>query len=183
MTELLGQVGLIPYGKRLVSRAIEWVTKSDVHHVVICISETEVISADWGGAVIEPITKYTDAVWSRFPLTPKQARGCADWARAREGRPYNFVAFTVIGLELLTGLPVPKQLAEHISSDRRYECAQLADAALTLGAGFKVFHDGRPFGMVYPGSLQRIYQENGWWPLTRPIPADVPACEGGNRGS
>ncbi len=161
MTTLIGQIGLKTEARGFVEKAIEFVTRSTVHHVVIAISETECIGAEPGGARIRPIN-YDGLVWSRFELTPLQAQNCANWARAREGRPYSFVNGFLIGLTMY-GFTWPKSVWKHFSTDDSYQCAQFADAALTQGAGITVFDDGREFGQVFPGSLEMLFKTNGWW--------------------
>lgn len=162
-TSRLGQIGLTTEPQGIVGRAVEWVTKSKVHHVVICISDTEVIEAAPGGARIRPLDYRDDYVWSNFDMTPEQAQACADWARAREGRPYSFINGFFIGVYCMFGIEFPRFITERFSTDKSYQCAQLADAALTLGAGIEVFNDGRLFGAVYPGSLEILFKERGWW--------------------
>lgn len=157
----IGQIGLKTEAKGFVEKAIEFVTRSSVHHVVIAISETECIGAEPGGARIR-LHDYDRFVWSKFDLTPEQAQACADWARAREGRPYSFINGFLIGLTMY-GFTWPKPVWKYFSNDKSYQCAQLADAALTLGAGITVFEDGREFGEVYPGSLEKLFKERGWW--------------------
>lgn len=164
--ELLGQVGLIPDGKGFIPNLIDWATRSTVHHVIIAISETECIGAEPNGAKIRPLTDFPNAIWSQFPLTPEQARATAAWAAERVGRPYNWVDDGIIGIECITGIVFPKFITDRYDNDRSYECAQLADAALTNGAKITVFDDNRPPGTVYPGSFEKLYRQYGWW--TRP---------------
>lgn len=161
MHSQLGQIGLKTEASNWVEKAIEFVTRSSVHHVVIAISDTECIGAEPGGARIRS-HEYSRFVWSKFDLTPEQAQACADWARAREGRPYSFVNGFFIGLSMY-GVKLPRFIIKRFSNDRAYQCAQFADAALTLGAGITVFDDGREFGEVYPGSLEMLFRERGWW--------------------
>ena len=163
---LTGQVGLIPDGHGLIPELIDWATRSRVHHVIVAVSETETIGAEPGGARIRPLSYYPNAIWSRFPLSAVQAQDCADWARARENRPYNLTDDLLIGLECITGLTLPHVITDRFDSDDSYQCAQLADAALTKGAGITVFDDGRRPGTVYPGSFELYFRLAGWW--TRP---------------
>lgn len=167
MVDRLGQVGLIPHPTSWVGKMIEKITLSNVHHTIICISDTEVLNVNPWYARIVPIehSDWAEAIWSDFDLTEEQAQGCADWARARDGRPYNFIAIGFIALNRIFGVKYPKPILDWLSDDRSYECAQLADAALTLGAGIKVFDDGRPFGLVAPGDFEVLYKKYGWWPV------------------
>lgn len=163
MTDHLGQIGLTTEAQSLTEHLIEWVTQSSVHHVVICISDTECIGAYPGGAKIYPINYRNDIMWSQFPLTPTQAQNCADWARAREGRPYSFINGFFIGVHRLFGIQFPLFITKRFSTDKSYQCAQFADAALTLGACVPVFDDDRLFGAVAPGDLEILFKEKGWW--------------------
>lgn len=163
MNSHLGQIGLTTEPRGWVSRMVELVTRSSVHHVVICISDTECIGAEPGGARIRPLSYRDDYVWSQFDLTEEQAQASADWARAREGRPYSFINGFFIGVHCMFGIDFPLFITKRFSTDKSYQCAQLADAAITHGAGVEVFSDGRLEGAVYPGSLEVLYKERGWW--------------------
>lgn len=164
--ELLGQVGLIPDGKGFIPNIINWATRSTVHHAIVAISDTECIGAEPNGATIRPLSFFPNAIWSRFPLSDAQAQGSAQWAAEREGRPYNWIDDAIIGIQCVSGVVFPRFITNHYDNDKYYECAQLADAALTHGAGISVFDDNRPPGLVYPGSFEKLFREYGWW--TRP---------------
>lgn len=163
MNPQLGQIGLQTEAGSWQQKAIEWVTRSSVHHVVICISDTECIGAEPGGARIRPLNHRSDFVWSKFDLTPEQAQASADWARAREGRPYSFINGFFIGVYCMFGVEFPRFITKRFSTDKSYQCAQLGDGALTQGAGIEVFDDGRLPGAVHPGSLEMLYKAYGWW--------------------
>lgn len=157
----IGQIGLKTEARGFVEKAVEFVTRSTVHHVVIAISDTECIGAEPGGARIRK-HDYEKLVWSHFEMTTEQAQACADWAKAREGRPYSFINGFFIGLSMY-GIRIPLAIRKRFYNDTHYQCAQFADAALTLGAGITVFDDGRDFGEVYPGMLEKLFKEHGWW--------------------
>lgn len=162
MHSQIGQIGLKTEAHGFVEKAIEFVTRSTVHHVVVAISETECVGAEpWTGITVRP-HDYDKFVWSHFELTPEQAQACADWAKSRIGRKYSFVNGFLIGLTMY-GFTWPKFVWKYFSTDKSYQCAQFADAALTMGAGITVFDDGREFGQVYPGSLEKLFKERGWW--------------------
>lgn len=160
---LTGQIGLIPHGDNFVTRGIELVTRSHVHHVIIAIDDTWCIGAEPHGARIALISDFPTAIWSQFPLTPQQAAGAASWALARNRIPYNILDDALIGIECITGIVFPDWITAHYDNDKSYQCAQLADAALTKGAGIQVFTDGRKPGTVYPGSFEALFLANGWW--------------------
>lgn len=162
MHSQIGQIGLKTEAHGFVEKAVEFVTRSSVHHVVVAISETECVGAEPGGGITLRRHDYEPLVWSHFEMTPEQAQACADWAKDRIGRPYSFINGFLIGLTMY-GVKWPKWLWKHFSTDNSYQCAQFADAALTLGAGITVFDDGREFGQVYPGSLEQLFKDRGWW--------------------
>lgn len=168
MSARTGQIGLIPHPTNWVERAVEKLTFSSVHHVIIAISETECIGAEPKGAKIRPITDFPVAIWSEFDYAPGQAQAVADWARDREHRPYNFIADALIGLGIGLGLPMPRFITRLFDGDHFYECAQLADAAL-LHAGIQLFETGRGPGSVYPGSFEPVFKLLGFWPSDLPI--------------
>lgn len=163
MDSKLGQVGLTTEAKSFVQHMIEWVTRAQVHHVVIAISETECIGARPGGARIDKIDYRKDIIWSQFDLTPEQAQNCADWARVREGRPYSFINGFLIGVHCLFGIKFPDWITEQWSDDDSYHCSGFADSALTDGAGIDVFTDGRLHGAVAPVSWEKLFKRRGWW--------------------
>lgn len=164
----IGQIGLI-YDRKgthrsFVAKAIDWVTRSPVHHVIVCVSEDHCVEAQPGGAVLSPLSKWPNAVWSNFPLTPAQAEGTAQWAIDHIGTPYGFLDDAAIGIGLLLNHWAGFELQRFLSSDHSLQCAQLADAALTKGGKFKVFDDNRLDGAVYPGSFVPLFKKYGWWP-------------------
>lgn len=161
---LVGQIGLIPGADSVVDWVIQKVTKSPVHHVVVCVSASECIGAEPGGARIRPLTDFPDAIWSNFAFTPRQRSGVSRWAYAHEGTPYSIVDDLVIGIALLTGVNTPRWVRARLDRSDRMICSQLADAALTLGGGVQVFTDDREPGAVYPGSFVPYFKEHGWWP-------------------
>jgi uncharacterized protein YycO len=138
--------------------------QSPAFHCGMGIGNGMVISAQPNGVRIEQEAMYPGAVWSRFPLTAVQAEDAVAWAKAREGRPYNWLDDAMIGIENMTPLRFPRWITRHWQNDKTYQCAQLADAALTLGAGYRVFDDGREPGRVSPGSFAELFRANGWWP-------------------
>lgn len=173
MTELTGQIGLIPHPTNWVEGAIEKITRSNVHHVIIAISATECIGAEPKGAKIRPISDFPTAIWSHFDFAPGQDEAVASWAKAREGRRYNYVADGLIGVTREFGITLPSFITRWFDGDWCYECAQLADAAL-LQAGIQLFETGRNSGSVYPGSFEPIYRLLGWWPGQVPVELKLP---------
>lgn len=146
---------------------VQWLicafTQSPAFHAGFGIGNGLVISAQPGGVRIEQESVYAGAMWSRFPLTDLQADDAVEWAMAREGRPYNWINDALIGIENMTPIRFPRWVSKHWDDDDSYQCAQFADAALTHGAGIKVFDDGRTPGRVSPGSFAALFHINGWW--------------------
>ena len=156
-----GQIGLSLNGKGWFATVIRWVTRSPANHVVIGLNNHECIGAEPGGAKIRRIDSFTDVTWSSFGLTDKQRRDIAKFARQREGVPYSWLTDVAIGVAMLLRTRVPRRLAEYLSSDYVYECAQLAQAAY-LEAGIDLF-DGKLLpGEVYPGSFVPVFRQHGW---------------------
>lgn len=160
---LAGQVGLCLDGDTFWSRSIERITQSRAHHVVVAYSETMCISAQPGGARLRPVTDFQNAVWSRFELTDYQRQEIRSMAYQYRNTPYNYAGFALIGAEFHLRRQIPGWLARAVSRTQRMECAQLADLMLSA-AGVSVFNDGREPGMIYPGSWERKFLENGWIP-------------------
>lgn len=170
MDPLLGQVGIIPNGESWIARAIERLTHSESCHAVIGLGGGMCIGAEPGGARIRPVTDWPTAIWSKFPLTASQAYGCAAWAEKREYAPYAYLDDALLGLEYALNFRWPKFVTRHFSSDRQWMCSELADAALTLGAGIKVFDDDRDFCETSPGDFERLFRAKGWWtPVNAPV--------------
>jgi hypothetical protein len=172
-TAKIGQIGLIPDPKSWVQREIATITRSNVHHIIVCVSDTHIVEAMPGGVQYNLLTNYDNAIWSDFDLTPEQAQGTADFAISAINTPYNWLDDVLIGLSCETGLDLPKIVSDRLDSGEFYQCAQLADASLTKGGHFTVFDDGRPPGLVYPGSFEAMFRDRGWW--TRPDLAENPA--------
>jgi hypothetical protein len=130
-----------------IGQIVETFEGSKAFHCVVAISETEAIGAEPGGAKIRPIDYWPNAVWTEFDLTDAQRQGIADWARAREGRPYAYLDIAVLAVHLKTGWPIPNWLGWWMSLDVAYICSELAACALAYGAGLK------PFGKRWPGTV------------------------------
>lgn len=163
-----GQIGLRMHGTSRVSRAIEWVTKSHTHHVVIGIGNGRVVSAEPStGVVLRLETDYPEIVWSQFDWTDEQADAIVRYAVMQEGRPYNYTAFVLMGLFGFAGLRVPWRLANLLSSTSSVDCSQLAVDALHQAVRLT----DTPTWMIVPGDLERLFVRNGW-PLT-PTPTGV----------
>lgn len=164
MDQHRGQIGLLAGPVTRIQWIVAAATVSPAFHVVLGLGDGMVLSATPAGVRVEPEEQHAGALWSRFPLTPTQADGAAEWGLARAGRPYNWLSDAIITLEAFTPLRAPRRLNERASRDHRYTCSQFADAALRFGAGFHVFDDGRLPGQVTPASFVPVFRANGWWP-------------------
>jgi hypothetical protein len=159
-----GQVGIIAGPTTRIQWLICAFTQSPAFHTVLGLKGGLVISAQPGGVRIEPESTYADAIWSKNVYIPGQAQAIEDWARAREGRKYNWVDDGLIGIQTMFGLKLPKWVTKHYDNDKSYECGQFCDAALWHGGDFHEFRDNRPPGMVSPASFVPIWKAAGWWP-------------------
>lgn len=151
---LVHQTGFWPF-------IITTVTGSYFNHMITGISPTEVISAAGNGVTKRHVSDFPGAVWSEFPETHLATDKVVAYAKAQLGKPYAYADDLLIGIGLLTRYHAPTWLLKHLRSPNRWECAELADAALQHG-GVNVFHDGRPYGAVYPGSFEPVFRDNGW---------------------
>lgn len=156
-----GQIGLIPHPQSLMEHAIQIVTESTVHHVVIATSDTLCVGAEPGGAKERPQSDFADAIWSNFNLTDAQTALIVSYAHDHIGTPYGYFTDAAIAASLILHYKTPKWIAGYLSSDYVLECAQLADSAYA-SAGIHLFTDGRLPGTVYPGSFEPIFESHGW---------------------
>jgi uncharacterized protein YycO len=163
VSDLTGQIGLVPHPQSLVEWGIEWWTRSTVHHAVIAISETECVSAEPNGARLRPIDYYPDAYWSHFDLTEPQKTAAVKFATDHIGTPYGWLTDIAIGISFLLHQRTPKFIENYIASDGSMCCSQLCDAAY-VAADIHLFNDGRLPGTVYPGSFAPIWRANHWMP-------------------
>lgn len=156
-----GQIGLLSGPRKFWPIVIAIVTRSPAYHVILDVGDGECVSAEPGGVKLRPVTDFPRAVWSKFPFTRKQRLLIAGWSRAQVGLPYNYLADLTIGLALLMRRHAPKWVEKYLRGGSRWECAGLADAAL-MRAGIRMFRDGRPYGVVFPGSYVNIFKDFGW---------------------
>ena len=156
-----GQIGLVPADKGWASGVVAWATQSSWTHVVVAVSETEVVSAEPGGTRYRPINYYPGTVWSKYPLRPSQRRRIARYARTRIGTPYAWWDYFAVGVALVFRARTPDWLASHVADTHTLLCSQLADLALQAG-GVHVFFDERPAGAVTPASFAKVFIARGW---------------------
>lgn len=162
MTDLTGQIGLIPHPKTLLELLIDLITVSPVHHSVLAISATECISCEASGARIRPISHYPDAYWSHYPHTPEVRDKIVGWGVERIGRPYGWFTDFAIGIALIFHKRTPEWVRRYLSNDGWWECAEFCDAAY-VQAGQHLF-EGVISAEVYPGMFVPLWEKEGWMP-------------------
>jgi hypothetical protein len=161
---LKGQIALIPHPKNWFQRAIEIVTRSPVHHCIVCYDDDDnVASAEIPRVVSRPASAWPDAVWSHFELTDAQASDIANFAKAQIGKKYSLIDDLLIAVSIVTKTKTPHWIQDRLMDSGQWQCAELADASLLAG-NVNVFRDGRPACAVYPGSFIATFRANGWWP-------------------
>lgn len=146
-----GQFGVVRT-KGFVASVIRLMTRSQVNHAYIYISEDHIVEAESYGAVTSKASKYADSVTaeSDWCLAPSEAREIAAAAQRLLGRPYGFLDIVCITLALF-GLRY-EWLLRRVESSRNLICSQLVDRAYH-NAGVPLYTDGRPDGLVTPGDL------------------------------
>lgn len=157
----VGQIGIVAGPSSRVQWFISAFTQSLAVHVVINRGDGTVVSAMPDGVIIEPLDAYKGAIWSRFPYGPGQGEAVVAFAMEQRGKKYNYVDDGMIGIEYLTGWNFPTIVTNVVDNGKRWQCSQLADAALC--AGYKDLFpavDGR----IAPGTFAKLYEAEGWWP-------------------
>jgi hypothetical protein len=156
----LGQIGLCTT-TGFFGWLIRTVTRSTVNHVVIGVGDGLVVSAEPGGVRARPERYWPPIVWSELPLSDMQKQHIALYALHQIGTPYDYLADAAIGIALITGEHTPKWLARYLRSNKRWQCAALADSACRH-AGVHLFRDHRTTSAVYPGSFEKVWRAFGW---------------------
>lgn len=162
MTDLVGQVAVIPGAHGIVPYLICKVTGSHCYHMIVCTGENECASADSDGVNLHPLTDWPNAVWSEFNLTGPQKAAVVAYCRNHVGTPYAYLDDALICLERVFRFRFPDWIRQRFADDGQLQCAQLADNALAA-AGVNVFEDGRMIGDVFPGSYEQEFVRRGWY--------------------
>lgn len=122
------------------AKAIQFVTRSDVNHALLCVylttdGDAQCIEARPKGAGWVKASKYPDARWSNVPLTPQQVKGITYWAKLADGTPYGWLDCAAAGIWSLkhrwgwTWIPESKWALERLADLHTLMCSQLvADA-------------------------------------------------------
>lgn len=123
---LTGQVGCVVDSRGWMGKAIERVTGSRAHHVVIALSDTHCISAEPGGAKRRPISDFEFVVWSKYQHTEEQAHLIAGLAEYSQHVRYDYLSFIALGVHFLTGAKIPDKVAEWLDNRGETTCSGLA---------------------------------------------------------
>jgi len=160
LTDIDGLVGVgITIGQIILGDS------SPFEHAALVISETEVVEAMPGGAIISPLSKYLGperthrALFVQVPLEPWQRGLVAQIGRELEGTPYSFLDYLSIALAHLRIRP--QFVVNRVATSKHLICSQLVDFALQQ-ASFQLFDDGRFHGDVTPGDLYRLVHSRPW---------------------
>jgi hypothetical protein len=140
-----------------VAWCIRKVTKSTVNHAAVYIGVGFIVEAQSNGAVISPVSKYPDAVWSTAPNSYDDQHKLRLAALDLVGTPYNFLDIAAQLFVRQFGWNAPKWAIKRLSSPKRLQCAQLVDEAYRR-AGITLFKDGRPAGLVAPSDLLALIE-------------------------
>ncbi|MDN5667027.1 MAG: hypothetical protein L0G87_01360 [Renibacterium salmoninarum] len=160
----MGQVGIVLRARKWSTGWwVEKITKSPAHHVVIHIGSGSCISAEPGGVRIRSNDRYKHIVWTDFDLTDDQKHSMYWLAIGRQGIPYNYPAFLVLGLEFLTGLRAPQWVANRVNGLNRETCSQLAhDIYHAVG-----LNPALHAHIIAPAHWYRLAQHEGWTNTTK----------------
>lgn len=155
---VLGQFGTVRT-RGAAALAIRVGTQSPVNHASVYIGGGRIVEAQPGGAIISPVSKYPDAIWSDPGLIPGLAAGflITHYAMDLVGTPYGWpdiaaLSFAAIGIR-------SHAIDERIERTDRLICSQLVDRAYLL-AGVHLFDDGRLSGEVTPGDLYNLARQS-----------------------
>lgn len=131
-----GQVGCVVDSRGWMGKAIEGVTDSRAHHVIIGISETHCMSAEPGGVKRRLISDYEHVIWTRYQHTEEQAHLIAGLAEFAEHTRYDYLSFAALGVHFLTGARIPDKVATWLDDRGETTCSQLAlNIMATAGIG------------------------------------------------
>lgn len=169
-----GQIGVVHHSTGFVGWCIEKLTHSDSHHTILAVSETECVSADYHGIVIEPISTHRFVVWSQYDLTNQERWLVTEVARTYVGGKYNYMAFVLLGLTRPFNLQIPRSWAHWVNSRGKVTCSQLCRDSL----GALAIQPIPSEPIVAPSDFQFLFEDMGWWNLSTPdLDSSVPMKE------
>lgn len=147
-------------------RVINVVTRSKWDHEFVILDDC-IVEANAGGVRKLPLDYYDGCtvIPSQYALNPDEQAKLKAFTLSQVGKPYDYLDDFAIGMYDLTN-PVTgnwlwKLIEKSLEEDGHWECAALADAAMTA-AGIKVFDDGRPTHAVSPSDLANLFLAKGW---------------------
>lgn len=139
-----------------------------IEHAFFILDDEHVIEAEPGGAVITPLSYYTETyrsaftVYTNLTLSSKQEEDCIAAAWTLKGRPYNYVTYATLTAKRfgISSLKIDRMIA----NKKFLMCSQLDDEAYNLG-GVHLYQDRRLAQNVIPADLYTdFYLTNGAWP-------------------
>ena len=161
LTQISGSVGkTIEFGQWLNGEGFEcW------EHAFVVLPDGQILEAEPGpdGAVISPVTRYSNVYWCEnvFKLLPQPRPSDAritEIANQLKGTPYSFADYAALAAHRLH-IWAPF-LKTYVQTSKHEICSQLADDFYQR-LGVPIFTDGRWNGDVTPGSLFRRDLELG----------------------
>lgn len=129
---------------------------SFVTHAFIVLHDGYIIEAMPKGASFARVTKYPDALYSRFNLTEDQRDLICEEAIRMEGTPYSWLDYLALGATHFNIRPEP--IRRRVADSGKMICSQLAAEAYRR-AGVDLFPDNRLPMDVTPGDLSRLFLE------------------------
>ncbi len=133
---------------------------SFVTHAFIVLHDGYIIEAMPRGAVFDRVSKYPNAVYSKFNLTDDQRDDICIEAIKMHGTPYSFLDYLALAATHFNIRPEP--IRARVADSGKMICSQLCAEAYRR-AGVDLFPDKRLPMDVTPGDLSRLfleYQEN-----------------------
>lgn len=125
-------------------------------HALIAVDDDNVVEAMPEGVCVNVATEYQNIVWSDFDHTQAEADAIASFVLDQVGKPYAWEDIPLIAVALATGEHTPDWLETKLSSDQRWICSELVDAAFAH-AEIPLFH-GIPPAAVYPAMLAKLLE-------------------------
>ena len=141
-----------------VAWAIRKITKSPVNHAGVYVGHGFLVEAQPGGARVSLAARYPKAIWSTPPISVHTDLAIINAALDLVGTPYNFLDIAAQALVRVFHWKAPNWALKRISNPERLQCAQLVDIAYGK-AGVELFSDGRPAGLISPGDLYQIIED------------------------